>query len=484
MLPAPNGTLQISETPTALANRDSNTLYKNIELLQKYKRVIQLEMNEISKPIIDSLIAQNKLPNFAKINQEWAFYKTVSEEKSENCEPWIQWVTVHTGKTLAEHQISHLGDAQHLKCIQIFEKLSEHGIQSAIVGSMNVTRRYTKGGFFLPDPWSSGQDCFPPKIKPLWNLISKAVQKHDASRLPLKELVRAMQVCIDLHLPLNIYVKIFYQLIYQKIDPLLKWKAVGIFDCFLAEIFKKILVSTDFGFYTLFLNSVAHYQHHYWRNQYRTGFDPTIKYTDCHEFDNPVEYGYKLYDSILGEILDLANRSDTLVIITSGLSQTPFREKESEGGINYYRLRKHQKFIQHIGLHNMKVYPLMSRDWKISSDTPTKIENAIRILNGLTVAGETLFKITQNQPNCLFIETAIEKHIPDDADIIDCDGKIITKFGDAFMNIAIKSGHHTGIGYLWISENLSLVEKQLSEYIRLTNLYDLPIQALISSPNT
>lgn len=126
----------------------------------------------------------------------------------------------------------------------------------------------------------------------------------------------------------------------------------------------------------------------------------------------------------------------------------------------------------------------MSRDWKISSDTPRKIENAVRILNGLTVAGETLFKITQNQPNCLFIETAIEKHIPDDADIIDCDGKTIAKFGDAFMNIAIKSGHHTGIGYLWISENLSLVEKQLSQYIPLTNLYDLPIQALISSPNT
>ncbi|MBU7584724.1 MAG: hypothetical protein KAF91_17725 [Nostoc sp. TH1S01] len=439
-------------------------------------------MNEISKPVIDSFIAQNKLPNFAKLNQEWVFYKTVSEEQTENCEPWIQWVTAHTGKALAEHKIFRLGDAQHLNYIQIFEKLSEHGIQSAIVGSMNVARRNTKGGLFFPDPWSSGKDCFPREIKPLWELISKAVQKHDASRLELIELVRAMRVCIDIKIPVSIYTKIFYQLIYQKIDPLIKWKLVGLFDCFLAEFFKRILASTDFGFYTLFLNCVAHYQHHYWRNHDQTGFDPTIKYTDCHEFDNPLEYGYQLYDSILGEILNLSNRSDTLMIIASGLSQTPFQEKEFQGGMNYYRLRKHEQFVQRIGIHNMKIYPLMSRDWKMSSNSPAEMENAAKIINGLTVAGETLFKSTQNQPNCLFIETSVEKYIPNDTDILDCDGKTIAKFGDAFMNIAIKSGYHTGIGYLWISEKPSS-KKHLSQYIQLANLYDLPIQALIPNHN-
>lgn len=454
-------------------------LLETIKVSQKYKRVIQLELNEISKPVIDSLIAKGKLPNFDKINREWTFYRTISEEKYENCEPWIQWVTVHTGKTLAEHQIFHLGDTRKLKYKQSFEILSEQDIQSGIVGSMNVTRRHTKGGFFLPDPWSSDGDCFPAVIKPLWNLLSKAVQKHDAS-LPLKELARAMQVCIQLQLPLYIYVKIFNQLIHQKFDPLVKWKLIGLFDCFLAEIFKQILVSTDFGFYTLFLNSVAHYQHHYWRNFDKTGFDSTIKYSDCYDSDNPVAYGYQLYDRVIGKILNLVDRSDTLLVIASGLSQIPFVEKEFQGGMNYYRLRNHKQFIQHIGLHHIEVYPLMSRDWRIRSDDVAKLEYAIRILNGLTVAGKNLFKITHNQPDCLFIETAIEKQIANDTDIVDCDGKPIIKFGNAFMNIAIKSGHHNGIGNLWISENLSSVKEELAQYIRLTSLYNLPLQALIS----
>lgn len=118
-------------------------------ITRKYKRVIQLEMNEISQTVINDLISRGKLYNFAKINQEWAFYKTVSEKKYENWEPWIQWVTAHTGKMLAEHKVFRLSDGHNLKHQQIFETLSEHNIESGIVGSMNVIRRNSKGGFFF-----------------------------------------------------------------------------------------------------------------------------------------------------------------------------------------------------------------------------------------------------------------------------------------------------------------------------------------------
>lgn len=274
-------------------------------LMGKYKRVIQIELNEISKPVIDTLIARAKLPNFEKINQKWAFYQTISEENYENCEPWIQWVTAHTGKTLAEHQIFRLGDSNHLQHLQIFEALSEQGIQSAIVNSMNVSRRQTRGGFFFPDPWSSAGDCFPREIKPLWKLIQQAVRRQETEALSLKEIALAIQICFQLQIPISTWIKIVNQLIHQKFKPQIRWKIVGLFDLFLTEIFKNLLLSTDFGFYSLFLNAVAHYQHHYWRNFDSTGFNPAIKCPDCGKLDNPVEWGYQLYDQILGEILDL-----------------------------------------------------------------------------------------------------------------------------------------------------------------------------------
>lgn len=259
------------------------------------------------------------------------------------------------------------------------------------------------------------------------------------------------------------------------------WRLPRMFDLFLAEIFKQLVASTNFGFYTLCLNSVAHYQHHYWRNFDRTGFDPKIKYNDCHEFDDPITYGYQLYDQILGELLNLENRSDTLIIIASGLSQLPFLEQEYAGGMNYYRLRDHKKFIQAIGLSNINVYPLMSRDWEIGSENLHQLENAKKVLTGLTVAGESLFKIEQELPNLLFIETAVTKKIAENEYIIDNNGKSIAKFGNVFMNIGIKSGHHTGIGYLWISEKNLTGETNAPQWVRLASLHDLTLQVLTGS---
>jgi len=39
------------------------------------------------------------------------YARTLSEEVYEHIEPWIQWVSVHTGKSYAEHKVFRLGDA-------------------------------------------------------------------------------------------------------------------------------------------------------------------------------------------------------------------------------------------------------------------------------------------------------------------------------------------------------------------------------------
>lgn len=454
---------------------------KKIQLPGKYKRVIQIELNEISQPVINGLISRGKLPNFAKINQEWSFYQTISEQKQENCEPWIQWVTAHTGKTLAEHQIFRLGDSHHLQYPQIFETLSEQGVQSAIVNCMNVSRGHTRGGVFFPDPWSFEGDCFPREVKPLWKLISTGVRRQENEELSLKGIAEAIKICLQLQIPISTYIKIFNQLIHQKFAPKIRWKIVGLLDLFLAEIFKHLLVSTDFGFYSLFLNSVAHYQHHYWRNFDSTIFNQAIKSPSCREFDNPMEWGYQLYDRILGEILDLTYKPETLIIVASGLSQIPFLEKESQGGMCYYRLQNHQQFIaDYLGLNQVTVHPLMSRDWKLKSNNSDSLASTIEILSGLEVEGEALFNVFQEQSDCLFIETSVTKYIADDAEIVNRDGKSIAKFGDVFVNTAIKSGFHTGNGCLWISETVSEENGKFPQSMQLTELYDLSIQALIS----
>ncbi|MGK0366736.1 MAG: hypothetical protein ACI85O_003811 [Saprospiraceae bacterium] len=449
-----------------------------MKLSKTYKKIIQIELNEISEPIITQLISKGKLPNFAKLNEEWTYLKTTSEEVYENIEPWIQWVTAHTGKTFDEHKIFRLSDVHDLEHKQIWEALSEKSIESGIIGSMNATRRGTEGGIFFPDPWAKKNEAYPDNLKPLWSLISSRVQGHATGGIPIKDALKGLQSCIKYKLPLSLYTKLATQMVGQKLNPKTKWKLAAYFDLMLAEIFDTIYKGTDFGYYTLFLNAVAHYQHHYWRNFDRSSFDPSITYPDIEAGHDPISFGYEMYDKIIGKVLDLAD-NNTLVIVASGLSQIPYTEKEEQGGMNYYRLNSHQEFAEKIGLHqsDFTIYPLMSRDWQIKYESPEGRKKAFDILTNLSINGENLFNIKENTEGYIFVETEYTKGCEDGVAIKNKSGEAISIFNDVFTNIAIKSGHHSGIGNLWLSDK-GLRKEMEGKKIPLTSLYNLALNVL------
>ncbi len=454
-------------------------------IIKTYKRVIQIELNELSKEIIDRLVAKNKLPAFRRINTEWMYLKTTSEEDYEKLEPWIQWVTAHTGKTYDEHQIFRLSDVHKLQHEQVWETLSRHGIESGIIGSMNIIRRDTEGGTFFPDPWAIYNETYPEPLRPLWDLISNRVQGHATKKITFGDIKKGLQACISLGLSPAIYWKMAKQILGQKMNAKNKWKLACVFDEFLAEIFIRILRKTEYGFYTLFLNAIAHYQHHYWRAFDIKPFKPDIKYDDINEDDDPVMYGYQVYDRILNRILNEVNNDpDTLIVIASALSQVPYTAKDHEGGMNYYRLNDHKAFAESIGLSgaDFKIFPLMSRDWQIQYSNEQARKKAVTVLSGITVNGVPLFNIRENTPGFIFVETAFTKSITAGTQIQTPEGKAIAGFKEVFTNIAIKSGHHSGIGNLWISD-AAVMDAQKNEEIPLAEIYKLNLQALGISEN-
>src|SRR3990167_4468573 len=355
-----------------------------------YQRIIQLELNEISKKAIDDLITQKQLPHFATMNRDWCYYETTSESKYEHLEPWIQWITAHTGKSFHEHRIFRLSDAIHLQHPQIWETLSKHHIESCIIGSMNAIRGKANQGFFFPDPWSKDGVTYPVGIQPLWDLISKKIHSHATQKITLTDLLQGFHICRRFKLPIHLYQTIAKQFILQKKDPMTKWKLAGIFDQFLMAIFTTLLKNKSYRYYTLFLNSVAHYQHHYWRNFQRAYFNPMIHTPDCRPEQDPMTYGYQLYDNMIGTVLKLAEDPHTLVIVASGLSQAPYLQKENQGGMNYYRLYNHTALMEKLDLHDYRVLPMMSRDWQIVANHPEKFSRAAQRLSGLRAAGQPI----------------------------------------------------------------------------------------------
>lgn len=444
-----------------------------VQLSRRYSRVVQLELNEISSDVISKLVAEGELPNFRRLGQQCRFLRTDSESRYELLEPWIQWITAHTGKTYEEHRVFRLSDVAALNHPQIWESLSEHEVSSLVIGSMNATQGKALGGVFFPDPWSKEGRVTPATWQPLWDLISRRVQGHATQAIPLGDMVRGALIASRMGVRPSLFLQIFMQLIRQRLRPSSRWRLAALFDEFLADIFLHLLRKGEAGFNTLFLNAIAHYQHHHWRRFDPAKFPSDLATPDCGNTDDPMRHGYLTYDRILGRVLDELAGTDTLLLVVSGLSQVPFTAKDSEGGMNYYRLRNHSDFTQQLGLPALGVFPLMSRDWQLRG-SDSELDLATERLKSLSVNGEPLFRVMRNQPGFLFVETALTQAVPTDACIRSVDGKYSKPFWDTFTHIAIKSGHHIGTGSVWISDPLPLLQ---ADSIPLTQVHDLTLAA-------
>jgi hypothetical protein len=62
--------------------------------------VVLLEFNELTPSLMSRFIGSGLLPNFKQFYDESLVFTSVAAEREPNLEPWIQWVTVHTGLPL------------------------------------------------------------------------------------------------------------------------------------------------------------------------------------------------------------------------------------------------------------------------------------------------------------------------------------------------------------------------------------------------
>jgi hypothetical protein len=439
-------------------------------------KIMQIELNEVSKKIVDKLIKNGRLKNFKYLNENFSCVTTSSRDCYENIEPWIQWVSAHTGKKFEDHQVFHLGDAEKLQYSQVWEVLADNEMDSAIIGSMNAKKGRMKTGIFFPDPWAKDGKTHPTDLQPLWDLVASKVQTHATSKISPRDIFSGLKLCLGYRVPISMCFKLGYQTILQKINPKKKWRMPALFDELLSHIFMTILKRTDYSYYTLFLNACAHYQHHYWRDFDKSEFRKDINSPDIDLKDDPVSYGYTIYDKILGKLLKyIESNEDVALIIATAFTQEPYTDMEHQGGMNYYRLNNHDDFLNSFNIQGLDAYPMMSRDWQIGAINESDLVNIKSILEDITVNSEKVFSININGPLSIFISTAITRKVNKGEEVFYKD-KSLGAFYSLFTNIAIKSGHHIADGTLWCSKNIPT--EFLYDGMPVTQLYSVNLKAL------
>ena len=149
--------------------------------MQTVPSVILLEFNELCPTLLQGFIERGGLPSFQRLHDASQVFITDAGESPPNLEPWIQWVTVHSGMPYADHGIFHLGDGRNLKDKCVAELLSDAGVPVGVFGSMNTN--YTRlNGYFIPDPWDKHGKPEPPLLDPYSKVVSKQVQEASSNQ--------------------------------------------------------------------------------------------------------------------------------------------------------------------------------------------------------------------------------------------------------------------------------------------------------------
>ncbi len=414
--------------------------------------VIMLEFNELTPSLIHQFMEQGKLPNFRRFYEESEAYTTDAEEDPPRLEPWIQWVTVHSGLPYREHRVFYLNDGHALKEKCIWDLVSDSGMPVWICGSMNVRYDLPFHGEILPDPWSSGAPPYPAELAPYYAFVRHQVQEHtnkDSSLSP-KDYVRFVTFMLTHGLSASTIGAIAGQL-FREMTGNFQWKRTVLLDKLQWDLFAWNYRRLKPRFAAFFSNSVAHLQHCYWRHMEPWRFKVQPKPQELSEHKDAILYGYQETDKLVGRVMKLAG-DDTTLIFCTALSQQPFLLFEDRGGKTFYRPKRFEDLLRFAGITRWHaVAPAMSEEFQLLFDKTEDAVEAASRLESLHVNGVRLVTVyrrdTTVYSGCNIhvalspearISYGLEKHVP---------------FHDLFYQAGVfKSGMHHRDGLLWIRQ--------------------------------
>jgi Type I phosphodiesterase / nucleotide pyrophosphatase len=413
--------------------------------------VILLEFNELCPQLMNRFLAEGQLPNFQKLYERSEVYLTDAEEKAPNLEPWIQWVTVHSGMPYSTHKIFDLGDGHLLKQQCIWDLLSRANRKVWICGSMNARYDMPLNGYLLPDPWSSGTPPHPDTLLPYLNFVRANVHEHTNAHAAFRksDAAKFLTFMATHGLSMGTVSTILRQLASEQ-GARNRWKRSTILDQLQFDVFRHFYRKFRPDFSTFFLNSTAHLQHMYWRNMEPSLFKIQPSEQEQAEFAAAILYGYRQMDELVGEFLRVAGKDATLIFCTA-LSQQPCLIYDDAGGKILYRPREFGRLMSFAGLKpGWTVAPVMAEQFHLYFENEEDAAEGERRLNGLKV-GEMPALYVKRQESSLFCGCPVNRSLAESATLAGEEGKTVPFF-DVFYQIeGIKSGMHQSDGMLWIS---------------------------------
>lgn len=404
------------------------------------KQLILIELNEINFDVAKHYAERFRLRNFSKLISGGSAAVTSSEKNYAELEPWIQWVSVHTGLELKDHGVFRLGDIVNSDAPQIFELVEAAGNTVGCVSAMNAANRLKAPAYFIPDPWTLTPSDASWWSRALTGAIGQAVNDNAQSKITLKSLAVLFAGVVRFARFGN-YRHYLRLALTSRGRP---WRKALFLDLLLHDVHFGLFKRREPGFSTLFLNAGAHIQHHYFFNT-KLLVDNTSRNPAWYVAgdEDPMADMFQVYDSILGDYLNLPG--DVSLIVATGLTQRPYHRVQY-----YYRLKDHQAFLRSLGIAFRAVHPRMTRDFLIEFESVDAASAAQSCLKAVVSApgGKPIFEEVDNRGDSLFVTLTYSDEIGPDF-MVQSGGGLIN-LGRQVSFVAIKNGMHDPEGFAFL----------------------------------
>lgn len=399
------------------------------------KKLVLVALNEFDPDFFRHAAEHSSLPHIGRMLETrhistW----TADEVEKQGLDPWVQWVSIHTGTDSSKHGIRHLGDVPGLSDPQLWEVLSARGVSSGIWGAMNASRgRAELCRFFLPDPWTFSEKAYPKELNRLLALPRYyATHYLDTSAF---EVVKALGKLAMFVLSKPTLLPRLFTTIPLALRGIVKsglknHVLFSLFDLVSVTFFLHYKARYKPDFSLVFLNSVAHMQHNIW----------------CEEgtLDPQCLYALQVIDDVLGKLY--AEGSELLVV--NALTQRNIANKKVA---IVYRQIDPETFVSAVGVPFSRVEQLMTNDAHVFFENADQARKASELLGSATIQGVPIFDVEYDAANPLkvFYQLDYWAEVAPDA-VIDFAGRSL-RFYDYFDKLVDRTGEHIPRGDVYSS---------------------------------
>lgn len=417
------------------------------------KKLLQIELNEFSYDLLSKYSLKYELKNINKL-LELNHANIYTQEKIEHREldPWVQWVSIHTGEPLICHGIRYLGESTNkLRINQIWDQLAQSNIKTGLWCLMNVKYiPHENISFYLPDPWCSNQNSKPSILNEMialpeyysrnylnlsiWKLLTSFLKstKFIIKKCTLKDIFQNITILINSIKYIKQYTIVLF----------------AIFDLFSTIVFVRFRKKYQPDYSIIFINCIAHMQHHNWIN----------------ECGNNINlYVFRIIDKILYLLTKDMDESDGLILM-NGFSQ---RYENSE--YYCYRQKDPYEFFNQLDIPYIEIKVGMTNDSIITFKSVEDLELAKNILEETYINDIKLFyvDIVSLSNKELFYRVDIRDNI--DVNTFYTINNIRRIFYNDFVKIANRTGSHIPKGDIFFN-NIHIEDNirndQLNKYIK------------------